>query len=106
MTDHSMPALPEPTYIYHFNPSTGEDDLFEFASSGAIDEDCKYCERLYTAAQMHAYAQPLLERIKELEAALQLVLPMAKGYARAHNVGSNQAYCDQADAAISTKDKP
>jgi hypothetical protein len=36
----------------------------------------------------------------ELLAALKLILPLAKGYAHQHRVGSNQAYCDQADAAI------
>lgn len=62
-----MPPLPEPTYIYHWNPSTGEDDLFEFASSGAVDEGCKYCERLFTTAQLQSYAAPLVARVAELE---------------------------------------
>lgn len=66
----AMPPLPEPTYIYHLNPSTGEDDLFEFASSGAVDEGCKYCKRLYTADQLQAYAAPLIARVAELEVAL------------------------------------
>jgi hypothetical protein len=36
----------------------------------------------------------------ELFDALQLVLPMAKGYAAAHPVGSNQAHCDHADDVL------
>lgn len=52
-------------------------------------------------------AAPLLARVAELEAALRLVLPMAKGYAHTYPVGSNQAYCDQADAALAAhKEQP
>ena len=35
-----------------------------------------------------------------LEEALELILPLAKGYAAAHPVGRNQAYVDQACAAL------
>lgn len=35
-------------------------------------------------------------RIRELEAALRAVLPMAKGYAHEHRVGANQDICDDA----------
>ncbi len=48
------------------------------------------------------------ERVKELEAenlvktkALELILPMAKGYAANHPVGSNQKYIDISEQALS-----
>jgi len=36
----------------------------------------------------------------ELLAALELILPMAKGYAAVNQVGSNKAFCEIAEAAI------
>lgn len=38
----------------------------------------------------------LRERITELREALTLILPLAKGYAAEHPVGSNQAYVNAA----------
>ena len=42
----------------------------------------------------------LIAAAPDLLAALQLILPLAKGYAYQHQVGSNQAYCEQAELAI------
>lgn len=53
--ERELPPLPDPTYIYH---DAGEDDdLFDFAKSGAVDEGCPKCIRLYTAEQMRDYAR-------------------------------------------------
>ena len=40
------------------------------------------------------------ETCLEMLEALQLILPMAKGYAYQYPVGSNEAYCEQAKAVI------
>ena len=55
----------------------------------------------------NAFANEAIERSEriraaapDLLAALQLILPLAKGYAYQHQVGSNQAYCEQAELAI------
>ena len=55
----------------------------------------------------NAFANEAIERYEriraaapDLLAALQLILPLAKGYAYQHQVGSNQAYCEQAELAI------
>ena len=47
----------------------------------------------------HLYTAPQAVNAELLEA-LRLILPMAKGYAALHPVGSNAAYCEQASAAI------
>lgn len=49
--------LPNPKYIYHRSSMYGEDDLFEFSTSGAVDirddgSHCPECERLYTEEQV------------------------------------------------------
>lgn len=41
-----------------------------------------------------------LVRVERLEDALQLVLPMAKGYAYAHDVGRNAEMCTQAESVL------
>lgn len=45
-------------------------------------------------------AQPVIKRINELTDALALILPLAKGYAAAHQVGSNAEYVSQAEAIL------
>lgn len=57
--------------------------------------------------QIDALGKRALEIIGELQTergilrdSLRLVLPLAKGYAAAHRVGSNQAICDIAEAAL------
>jgi len=52
------------------------------------------------AAAKAAEQKRRAECFPDLLEALQLILPMAKGYAHQHNVGSNQAYCDQAESVI------
>lgn len=53
--------LPEPTYIYHYDPESeaGADDLFEVAKSGRVDISegisCPHCKQLFTAAQLRDY---------------------------------------------------
>lgn len=42
----------------------------------------------------------LIAAAPDLLEALQLILPMAKGYAALQAIGSNDAYCEQASAAI------
>lgn len=58
-SDRNPPAqpLPDPKYIYHGSDVDGEDDLFVFAESGAVDVRengslCQSCERLYTEQQV------------------------------------------------------
>jgi hypothetical protein len=63
--------LPDPKYIYHDNGVPGEDDLFEFAESGAVDvrddgTPCPNCERLYTADQIRAAVLAERERCANL----------------------------------------
>jgi len=58
--EQGLPPLPEPTYIYHDAPQ-GEDALFVFEYSGAVDEGCPKCKRLYTADQMRDYARAALQ---------------------------------------------
>ena len=59
-----LPALPEPKYIWHDDGSS--EDLFVFAASGAVDEGCPHCERLFTADQLRAYALQYAEqRVRE-----------------------------------------
>lgn len=54
--------LPDPKYIYHNSEMPGEDELFEFVDSGAVDEDCPNCERLYTADQLRTAVAAALGR--------------------------------------------
>lgn len=64
--EDALPALPDPAYIYH--PESGtegaddwvSDDLFEFALSGAVDEGCTSCIRLYTKEALQDYARAAL----------------------------------------------
>jgi len=42
-------------------------------------------------------AQEVREYVEELEYILKLILPMAKGYAAAHPVGSNSEYIKEAE---------
>lgn len=67
MTDHSMPALPEPDVV------SLPDDPSEFTNEApyiwaffAHGYDTKM-NPYFSADTLHAYAQPLLERIKALE---------------------------------------
>ena len=48
-------------------------------------------------AKLIAKAPEMAERLAKLEDALLLILPLAKGYAAEHPVGSNQVYVDQAE---------
>ena len=52
-----------------------------------------WCDEGDANAKLIAAAPELLE-------ALKLVLPLAKGYAAEHLIGSNSAYCQQADEVI------
>jgi len=45
----------------------------------------------------------LRAEVERLREALQLILPMAKGYARAHPVGSNQKYIEEAEALAASE---
>jgi hypothetical protein len=45
----------------------------------------------------------LEKEVERYHDALALVLPMAKGYAHQHPVGSNQKYCDIATALLEKK---
>ena len=60
-----MSNLPDPKYIYHGSIQDGGDDLFVFAESGAVDEGCPDCERLYTADQMRDYAEEAVRLERE-----------------------------------------
>ena len=42
----------------------------------------------------------LLAELERLQEALRLILPLAKGYAHAHPVGSNQEYVNDARAIL------
>lgn len=58
-----LPELPDPKWIYHppvEEDEPGSDELFLFATHGAADAECPHCERLYTDAQMQAYARAAL----------------------------------------------
>jgi hypothetical protein len=51
----------------------------------------------------HARQIELEKEVERYHDALALVLPMAKGYAHQHPVGSNQKYCDIATALLEKK---
>jgi len=53
----ALPPLPDPKYIWHEGEDLISSDLFVFADSGAVDEGCESCERLYTADHLREYAQ-------------------------------------------------
>jgi len=58
--------LPDPKYIYHDDGES--DDLFEFATSGAVDERCAKCERLYTQEMMLAFrAEGVAQALESLK---------------------------------------
>ena len=48
----------------------------------------------------------LISRLDAAERALELILPLAKGYAAAHQVGSNAAYVAEAEAALAALRAP
>jgi len=63
-----------------------------FSDAALLDE----AARLINGAAAHA----LVARIEQLSEALSIILPMAKGYAHAHPVGSNAEKVAQAEALI------
>ena len=76
--------------------------LIAFAQGEAKDGDCKSIMERYmdeVRRQAQADATPLAPQGGVREA-LELILPLAKGYAAEHPVGSNQAYVEQAQAAL------
>lgn len=102
----SLPPMPDPKWIYHASNVEGEDDLWLFSESGAVNEGCANCEQLFTADQLRAYAllavaqerekaQPLLE-------ALQTIAAQSSG-----RVGStDRADCMAAIAAAAIRSQP
>jgi len=50
--------------------------------------------------KLAVHYSPIAKQYAELLSAIVLILPMAKGYASEHPVGSNDAYCNQAELAI------
>lgn len=64
VSDGDLPEFPDPKWIYHASNIEGEDDLHMFADSGAVDEGCEHCERLYTAEQMQEYARAALSTLQ------------------------------------------
>ena len=78
------------------------------------DQDCvAKCDFGFGQLPAHANATLIVESVNShaaivaenarLREALELVLPMAKGYAHAHPVGSNALYIADAEAALSPK---
>lgn len=61
MAEIKLPPLPDPKYIWHDADEPGEAELFEFEFAGAVDGRCDICERLYSKAQMDAYARAAVE---------------------------------------------
>ena len=51
-------------------------------------------------------APPKDERVAAIIESLRLILPMAKGYASAHRVGSNDKYIQAAEDALAALEKP
>jgi len=56
--------LPEPDYIYHYDPNAaeGEDDLYDFKVSGPVDEGCQHCTRLYSESKIRQYIAAALAK--------------------------------------------
>lgn len=42
-----------PNYLYHYSEDLGEDELFEVASSGRVDEGCENCAPLFGLTELH-----------------------------------------------------
>jgi len=66
-------------------------------------EDCPFCggKGPFTESTNHRLGCPhgdLIDELALMREALQLILPMARGYALAHPVGSNQKYVEEAEA--------
>ena len=59
--------------------------------------------KLFGWLQAHE-ASEMAKDAENLRTQLRLILPMAKGYARAHPVGNNAAYIAEAEAAIGGND--
>jgi hypothetical protein len=92
------------------SPLTADAD-WDFAEAARTDVP-RLCDELLSARKRIAEleiqsgsndidARRDVARIEELEDALQLILPMAKGYLSTHQCGSNKAYLDQAESALS-----
>jgi len=65
---------------------------------GGLRYVCKSCgERLPPDPGLQ---HVMVERISRLKTALELVLPLAKGYAADHRVESNDRYCQIAEQAL------
>jgi hypothetical protein len=59
---------------------------------------CKSCSEQLQPDPGRNY--PLLKRIDNLRDMLELILPLAKGYAAAHQVGSNAKHCILAECLL------
>ncbi len=82
--------LPDPKYIYHFDPTAadGEDDLFVFSESGPVDKDCSHCERLYTADQLRQHAAQVRAKMVPMTV-LELVSAEYNEWIRFHAAGGD-----------------
>jgi hypothetical protein len=75
--------------------------------SGGYEQLKSANKHYFTEDQMKAYAlasrSQSAAEVRELRESLALVLPMAKGYARANPIGNNAVFIEQADAALNRK---
>ena len=84
-TDKTTPVYPSGEVWYGATPEDGI--LAKFYG------DPDLCERAAKALNRdHLF--------DEMAKWLEVLLPMARGYAYAHPVGLNQPYCDEAEAAL------
>lgn len=65
-------------------------------------EECKECHQLKLADYYRVVFCPLHAQAEALREALELIIPLAKGYAHAHPVGSNERYVQQAVEVLAT----
>lgn len=98
---NDMPELPEPKYIWHDDGQS--EDLFVFADSGAVDEGCPHCERLYTANQIQAMREQFIayaeQRVREEREACAALCDAEAAFVKSDGHG-NQAVAQNCAAAI------
>ncbi len=91
MTD---PQVAPPRPSVRSAPGSNMTDIVEHFREISRRDDC-FIHMVPSDVRM------MLSEIERLRAGLALILPMAKGYAAAHRVGSNARYVKHAEALLS-----
>ena len=110
-TTDGVSIMPSPdTPLSEYQKAIRADAVLAMDSfCGRVGVDYENSQRLITlvsdilarAFAVSETAPPLSDQVVD---ALRLILPMAKGYAAAHQVGSNQEYVDHAEIVLAKAD--